>query len=289
MTTARHGDAPLEPAPRPVPAGLRLRVLFGGLLPTIAWGLLTMAAPMAVVLVGNSEIWTAGRFEASSIELVTGTVHAVRPAAYREHNRDSHTVAFTYQLNGHNYDASSYTLDSPPAIGSRVPVEVVRATPSLSRIRGMRTHAVRKNGALASLIPLPMLLIVALGMLRGRAHLRAMRHDEAATAEVVEVTPSDPDRDTDYWFDVTVCFVDRHGNEHTRVLERVRWSTRRRGKVVLLHDRNRDDARIVATLPGRPNIRDARWAAPALAAVARSVALPTITVALSALATQLTL
>lgn len=167
--------APVGPvlplAPRALPRGLALRLIFGGPLALFGW--LFAAAGMVFVLVFLPMLdLSIADFDRRA----TGTMTSIEATSASENDRTVHRVRYTFvDETGAARQGESYTVDPPAELGAWE-VEYQSGDPSASRLEGMRRRTFSPLFAFVLLFPIAGLGL-ALGPLPGALRkLRLLRY-----------------------------------------------------------------------------------------------------------------
>lgn len=174
----------ISPAPRRVPWSVQIHVLFGGHLSRLGWFMLAFGLAMAGYLVGHSDLRSRWELDGPT-ETVTATVEAVGPSSYSENKRKIVQIDYRYEAHGQAYRGRSYASDVTMKPGCQLPVELLSAEPSVSRLKGYRRHPFSSAVALTMLLPLLGLGLATAGLLFGLRNRRLLREGELAWGELI--------------------------------------------------------------------------------------------------------
>lgn len=205
--------AALAPPPRPVPWSLRLQVLGSGMLPLLGWIFLGIGLLFAWLFLRQAEPLFGDPF-GGQLATVDGQVLAVESTGARVNENDVHAVRFRYEVGGRSLEGTSYTSGATPAPQATVPVEFVRADPTVARVRGMRTAMFPAMVWLVLLFPGAgaVLLLVGLGLGWRRVHL--LQHGVMVRGHLVASRPTNMRVNKQRVHELTFRYLGTDGREH---------------------------------------------------------------------------
>lgn len=269
---------PLGPAPRAVPPSLRLRVLLGGLLPTIGFAILAIAGSMAMAFVSHSELMTVGRFS-GELWTAEGVVTAVERLPIQSNDRTVCRVDFRYEVDRRELNGSCYDDESSLQPGAEVIVEHVASAPEIARIRGMRTAPFPVFVSFVLVFPLVGLGLVIGGVLANRRRVRLLRDGESAWAVLTDRKPTSTRVNNQRVYALEFTFVAADGQRRTahERTHRAVWFDEQVARPVL-YDPHSRAACLVEMTPGKPQVVDGNWAPASPLSLLAVLLLPTLAV-----------
>lgn len=207
-----------------MPTSLRLRVLLGGILPTIGFAILAVFGSMASAFVVRSELMTVGHF-AAELRTTNGVVTTVESLPIRSFDRRVHRIAFRYEVDRREFTGSAYDDDTKLRPGTEVIVEHVATAPELARIQGTRTAPFSSLVAFVLVFPIVGIGLVIGGLIANRRRVQLLRDGDSAWGVLTgrEATSTKVDNQRVYSLEFT--FVDAAGERrvaHERS-HRQRW------------------------------------------------------------------
>lgn len=202
----------LAPAPRDVPLSLRLRLLGGGVLTMIGWLVFGLGLVFASVFVSQAEPLFGDPF-AGEVATIDGTVTRVDETNAKINNQRVAAVHFDYSVGGRTLSGVAYTSRSWPEAGATVPVEYVRAKPTTSRIRGMRTAMFPGIVWLVAVIPAIGAVLVLVGALLGMRQVKLLRLGQLTRGRLIESRPTNTTINNQRVHVLTFRFQDATGKE----------------------------------------------------------------------------
>ena len=276
----------LSAPPRAIPSSLRWRVQLGGLLPTIAFGILTIAGSLATVFVSNSEATTWYRF-ATELGTTEGTVFRSERTNMRHNSATVVLVEFGYRVNAQDFVGRSFCRGRVPADDETVVVEYAINDPETSRIQGMRSAPFPAETALILLFPFVAIVLLAVGFTRGRKRVALMENGTSAWALLTNREATNTRVNNQRVYKLTFTFVDDSGRKRT-VTERSHKTQFQDDQVARHALISSAGGCIVELLPGRPKIVDEQWAPVTGMALAQVFILPVVAILAIAVASQVT-
>jgi hypothetical protein len=240
----------LAAPPRAVPLSLQLRVRLGGVLPTIGWALLAFGLIFSWAFVANSELMTAGAFDAP-LNKTEGRVLAAEATSIEVNGSRVVAVDFEFSVGDTPYRGTSWTRGRHPSEGDTVQVEYVRGKPALSRIPGMSTAPMPAAVGFVLILPLVGLVLVGLGAFSAGKRVHLLRHGKLATGRLVDSQPTNTKINNRRVMRMTFEFVD----DQKQVRQAVARSHRTelfQDATLLLYEAGSDKAVPWQTLPGKP-------------------------------------
>ena len=267
---------PLSPAPRAVPASLAWRITLGGLLPLIGWSTLAFGGFMATIFVSQSELATWFRFS-TELAVTQGEVVSTAGTNMHSNGQEAQRVTFVYEVQGQSYQSESYCFTHVPQEGDAVEIEYALADPATARIQGMRTAAFPAIIGLVLIFPGIGLLLVLLGVLRGRGRIALMREGTSAWGLLTDRTPTNTRINNATVFELEFSFVDEQGQKGvaTDRSHRSEYFDADTPRHVLQHP-DTGKSCIVELLPGKPQIHNLQWQAASAGQLARVLILPVV-------------
>ncbi|MCC7395801.1 MAG: hypothetical protein IT455_01925 [Planctomycetes bacterium] len=253
-------DSPeLVAPPRLVPTSLRLRVLFGGVFPTIGFVMLALGAPLTVGMLRYSEFATAARF-AGPLQTAPGTVQRSERLPLRLESQTVSRVDFRFQIDQQSHAGSSYTTSPPPPPGARVVVEFAAGDGSVARLRGMRAAPLPAGVAFVLVLPALALLLIAGGALANRRRLALLRDGLAAWGLLTATRATNTRVNNRRVYRLEFTFLDATGARRT-ITESSHRAEFRNDKVarLVLYDPAAPRACLPDLTPGRPRPVDGAW------------------------------
>lgn len=245
----------LNGPPRRPPRSLELRVLLG-------WGLL--ASLMALTLTGG--ILTAciapavvdeARFLLDG-ERVAGTYESAEATSLSINEKRVYEHFYQFRYGGEAFYTSSYSYESEKLPrGSEVSVEVVRSSPSTSRIVGQRTTLMSIPSGIVPVIGFLFALAFARAHLRrNRMWVRLLTHGVETRAWLVDqkVLPSRKGRSTTYQLTFSFEDEDGAGRRYTTAVTDASRLTDEKEERLLYDPAEPESAALLDQLPGRPRI-----------------------------------
>lgn len=250
---------PLVAPPRHVPTSLRLRVLFGGVFPTIGFVMLALGAPLTVGMLRYSEFATAARF-AGPLQTAPGTVQRSERLPLRLDSQTVSRVDFRFQIDQQSHAGSSYTTSPPPPPGARVVVEYAPGDGSVARLRGMRSAPLPAAVAFVLVLPALALLLIAGGALANRRRLALLRDGLAAWGLLTATRATNTRVNNQRVYRLEFTFLDATGARRT-ITESSHRAEFRDDKVarLVLYDPASPRACLPDLTPGRPQPVDGAW------------------------------
>ena len=280
---------PLAPPPRAIPPSLYWRVRLGGVLPTIAWFMLTIGGVLATVFVGNSEWATMWRFRGGCAR-TTGTVAHIIKTDKSINNSQVMRVDFDFRALGQEHRARSYTHADVPAAGSTVEVEYVVDDPGAARIIGMRTAPFGKVVALILLFPLGATIAIAVALARSRRRLRLMQHGRSTWGILTDKSETSGRVNGRRVYSLTFAFVDEAGDK--RLATDLSHRSEFFGDDVarhVLYAPDSEQACVADLIPGRPRTANGEWLPAGATELLRVLIPPAIAITAIALASYVSL
>jgi hypothetical protein len=267
----------LAAPPRSVPTALRLCVLAGGPLVLAGWLVLAFGGFMAGVFVGNSELVVPG--VGARPGTTTGRVVGAADTSTRLNSTRVRRIEFVFELEGREVRGASFTSRAKPVVGDAVEIEFDPERPAVARISGARMAVFPTPIAFVLFVPATGLLLLLLGLLQNRRHVRTMIDGEAAWAVLTAAEKTWSKVNNQRVHKLTFTAVDARGDHHTIVAHShlAAWRDEHVARQVLLAD---DRGSVVDLLPGRPRIDDrGRWRRPGAGRLAVTILPPLLAAA----------
>ncbi len=271
--------------PRLVPTSLRLRVLFGGVFPTIGFVMLALGSPLTVGMLRYSEFATAARF-AGPLQTAPGTVQRSERLPLRLNSQTVSRVDFRFQIDQQSHAGSSYTTSPPPPPGASVVVEVAPGDGTAARIRGMRSAPLPAGIAFVLVLPALAVVLVVGGVLVNRRRLTLMRDGLAAWGVLTTARTTSARVNNQRVYRLEFTFLDAGGARRTTTGSSHRPEFRDENVArLVLYDPASPRAALCDLTPGRPRPVAGAWQPlpwprllpvlllPALAVIATALAL----------------
>jgi hypothetical protein len=250
---------PLVSPPRSVPGSLRFCVLLGGVLPTIAFAVLTFGGFMAMIFITNSELATSLAF-APELATTDGIVLQSEATNSRINSERVVRVTYRYSVNAQEHVGKSFCQGKPPATDSQVLIEYDANDPAISRIAGMRTRPFPKEIGLLLILPFAAILLLGFAYLRGKRRVRLMQYGKSAWGLLTNKRPTSTRINSQRVYELEFTFLDDDGQKR-QATGRSHKSTFFDDEVArhVLWDPETRQNCIVELLPGRPQIADQQW------------------------------
>lgn len=240
----------LAAPPRVVPLSLLLRVRLGGVLPTIGWAMLAFGLIFTWGFVMNSELMTAGAFDAP-LGKAEGRVVAAQATSFEINNQRVVEIDFEFSLADKPFRGKSWTRGRHPGEGSPVPVEYVRSNPELSRIAGMSTAPMPSGVGFVLILPLVGLVILAVGIHVAGKGVHLLRHGKLATGRLVDSQPTNTKINNRRVMRMTFEFSDDR-QQVRRAVARSHRTELFEGETLLLYEPDSEKTMPWRLLPGKP-------------------------------------
>jgi len=272
----------LAPPPRPVPFGLRLVVMFGGVLSLLGWCFLGLGMVFVwLVAPRQAPLWAValGRPLGSA----PGVVVESRPTNVRVNDAPVywHTYTFTGP-DGREYHGVSYRTGGALPSGAAVQVEYVSGRPELSQIRGMSRNMVPEwVFPIVGFFPLVGLAFMVSSLRQGLKANRLLAHGQLAWGVLRGKQPTGAKINGREVYKLSFEFVTPDGRKCTasaKTHEPERLEDQRQER--LLYDALHPDyAVMLDSLPGSPEVSPAgHLEPPPMGRVIGATLVPTIAV-----------
>lgn len=191
----------IAPPPRDVPFSIKVRLLFGGSLNQIGWGLLAFGSLMFWALGANADIsdWTTLR---GKLAHAHGCVTSVKATGFSsgdggrgvgsDSSQSSRNVqAIHYEFtdaSGANFDGCSYGQAYKGEPGKPIDIEYRPDDPSKSRAMGLRAAPLPAPAVFVVALPMVGMIMAFTGFRKGILQCRLLGHGKPALAERKSVT-----------------------------------------------------------------------------------------------------
>lgn len=181
----------LAPPPRPVPAALRLQLLFGGFLNQFGWFFFGFGLIFFWAFAMQSDFTSWLRFK-GPLESEQGSVTGCRDTRYSVGGSKGHRGTpiyandYRFSSGGADYGGTSFATGRCVATGMQVTVEFPAGKPALSRIVGMRRAPMEGWAIFVALFPAVGLIFVATGLRAGQRAARLLASGKLAQGKLVE-------------------------------------------------------------------------------------------------------
>jgi hypothetical protein len=216
----------IAPPPRSIPTSLNLRILIGGALNQIGWGLLGLGSVLFWTLAANADLsaWTTLR---GALKHAKGRVLRVEDAGFsiggnagrhgsRRSGRPVRIVHYEFTDHAgrtHQYRSYGESLTHEP--GRRVDITYPPDHPEISRVMGLRAAPLPPLAALVAIMPLIALILVLLGLRRGLAVRRLLSRGKYADAVVKSKSATNVQINNETVYEFTFEFKSDDGLTHT--------------------------------------------------------------------------
>lgn len=259
----------------------------GGVLTTVAFGILTFGGFMSALFVSNSEAVTWFRF-ATELGSVEGTVLSSDRTNMRHNSSTIDAVHYEYRVDGTDFRGTSYCQGVGPSEGERVFVHYAVDDPSTSYVQGMRSAPFPLVTGVILLFPLAAVGLLMYGMHRGKKRLALMERGTSAWGLLVDHQPTNTRINNQQVHKLTFAFVDADGEKRTATdrSHRREFFDDQVARHVLVAG---DDSCIVELLPGKPQIANEQWAPVSGFELWRVFILPIVAVVVILAASQITI
>jgi hypothetical protein len=215
--TTSQSTFAIEAPPRGVPASIRRKLLFGGVINQMGWVFFGFGMIFFWFMALDSEIWSYVLFSGQT-QRATGLVTAAEETSSSENKRRIYAVDYAYSVAGTEYRGTSYTVDSSSGAGAVVDVEYRQDWPQISRIRGMRKYRFSAWTIVCTVFPLVGLGLIVRGVRRGRRDIHVLAHGRAAMGVLVAKEASGVEVNDQPVYNLTFRFRTDDGVEHRGVV-----------------------------------------------------------------------
>lgn len=178
----------LEPAPRSVPLSASLTVVFGGQT-LIGWLIFGFGMIFGWLFGLNNEAVTNVEFMGDKAQ-TQATVSKISDSGYSENETTLMEIEYRYQVDGKQYQGSSYAFDAPFDPGNQVKVEYLKDSPGKSRILGMRVRPFSGFTIFALIFPLVGFAIAGRGFFSGLNKRKLLKIGELGHAKLIGQEPT---------------------------------------------------------------------------------------------------
>ena len=175
----------VSPAPRRLPAVLKLRLYFGGIISQIGWffGVIGLLFSWAF---GVGSVIKSMYFFSGSLDVAQGLIIHVESTGASENDVDVMRMDYVFELDGKQIPGRSYHTGEFYEEGTVVDVEYSFQNPEHSRIVGMRSTSFGKGIFFILIFPLIGFLIVSFCLHQGRKLISLLKNGQPAVGTIVE-------------------------------------------------------------------------------------------------------
>ncbi len=243
--------------PRHVPAGTKLRLLFGGFLNQFGWiffgfGLIfvwafTLGADLTGWLVFRGELVTA-----------PGVITAITETNMSVNDRRVYRYDYRFSHDGVDYNGSSYQTGGGIKDNRTVTVEFPAGSPENSRIQGMRRGMIGLFGLMPVIFPAVGLCFIAGGIRKGVKGIRLLTYGEMAGGLLVDKQATNTKINEQTVYKLTYAFTAIDGQTYEAIAQDHETDKLEdEAAEPLLYDpMHPSDAVLLDNLPGCPRVDD---------------------------------
>lgn len=190
----------IAPPPRDVPLSIKIRLLSGGSLNQIGWGLFAFGSLMFWALGANADIsdWTTLR---GKLAHTTGRVTSIKATGFssgdgdgagsdsRQSSRNVQAIHYEFtDASGVKFEGCSYGQAYKGEPGKRIDIEYRPDDPSRSRAMGLRAAPLPAPAIFVVALPMVGMFMAFTGLRKGILQCRLLCHGKPALAERKTVT-----------------------------------------------------------------------------------------------------
>lgn len=246
----------LRKPPRKVPGVTRRKMMFGGVLNIIGWSFAGLGLIVFAIFGMDNEFWNVATFSGST-DYAKGTIVSVEETGASENEQVIYKVRYQYTVEGRAYRGRSFGTSAYFDAGEMTSIEYLESNPAASRIEGMRRYRFSAWAMFVVIFPLVGIIIVAIGMWRGRRALYILRHGVPTMGRMTSKVETGTRVNERPLYKVSFQYEDAQGrarNASIRTLhpdkvaddaERLLYNPKKPGSIVL-----------VDTLPGNVRVDD---------------------------------
>jgi hypothetical protein len=244
--------------PRPVPAGLVLRIAFGGVGNVIGWGVFGFGMIFFLAMGLDTNLFTFYHF-LGDLEKVPGRVIRCEDTHVEINERTIVKWKYTFEYQGQPYIGNSYAPEQEVPEGTPVTVEFAPGSPEYSRIEGL-SEAIGSWWLTLLLLLFPGFGLALLGYnwVQVPKNLWLLRHGILAQGFYKDKQPTNVTVNDRREYKLRFVFKDGAGAQHSAFAKSHTLTelTDEPSKPLLYDPNQPDRAVLLAALPGQPNLGD---------------------------------
>jgi hypothetical protein len=248
----------LSGPPRPVPAGLALKIAFGGVGNVVGWGVFGFGMIFFLALGLDTNLFTFYHF-LGDLEKVPGRVIRCEDTNVEINERTIVKWKYTFEYQGQPYIGNSYAPEQEVPEGTPVTVEFAPGSPEHSRIEGL-SEAIGSWWLTLLLLLFPGFGLAFLGFNWAQVpkNLWLLRHGHLVQGFYKDKQPTNVTVNDQREYKLRFVFKDGRGGQHSAFAKSHRPDelTGKSGQPLLYDPDQPDRAVLLTTLPGQPHLGD---------------------------------